>query len=295
MGAGGEDQESLTSAAEARDSKASGRILVFVPMYNCATQVQRVLGRIAAPSVASVIDGVLCIDNRSSDGTLEAARRAIERVPVAERIVMQNAENYGLGGSHKVAINEAREREYCYLVVLHGDDQGDIGDLVPLLEAGAHRQVDFLMGARFMRGSKLMGYSKLRVFANITFNLIFSVVCRRKLYDLGSGLNLFRVSAFDDDFHRQYADDLTFNYFLILGIAALGKRLVFFPLSWREEDQVSNARLFRMGLQLLRIVALRRFRPRLLLEGEHRQTPREAYSATTLSYFSAGGATDANA
>ena len=51
------------------------------------------------------------------------------------------------------------------------------------------------------------------------------------------------------------ADDLTFNYHLILRTARLSAvRIAFVPISWREEDQVSNAKLFSHGLTMLGIV-----------------------------------------
>ncbi|MFW5881014.1 MAG: glycosyltransferase family 2 protein [Roseicyclus sp.] len=257
-------------------------VLVFIPMYNCAAQIPRVLAQLADPRVAAWIDGVLCVDNRSTDGTAEAAAAGLASLPVAHRVLLRNDENYGLGGSHKVAIAFAEAHGYAHLVVLHGDDQGAILDLVPQLEAGHHDTTDFLMGARFMPGSRLSGYPALRTAANRVFNLIFSAVSGRRLFDLGSGLNLFRTAAFRDGFHLRFADDLTFNYYLILAVAARGHSLRFFPLTWREEDQVSNARLGRMGLQILSLLGRRVASGRRFLEGEHRALPRDAYPSTEL-------------
>ncbi|MCK7616077.1 glycosyltransferase family 2 protein [Roseibium sediminicola] len=260
-----------------------GRILVFIPAYNCEAQIPRVLRQLEAEDVRTVVEGVLCVDNRSTDGTREAAQAGLKQLDFADTALLHNDGNYGLGGSHKVAINFARDNGYDYLVVLHGDDQGSIADLVPHLKAGRHRDLDFLMGARFMSGSKLEGYSFVRTAANHAFNLIFSAISGQRLYDLGSGLNLFRVSAFEDGFHLKYADDLTFNYYLILGVVRKRARLGFFPLTWREDDQVSNAKLGRMGFQLLRIVGFRLFRPGAFFAADHRKTPRERYPSTRIA------------
>ncbi|CAN0600794.1 unnamed protein product, partial [Ectocarpus sp. 12 AP-2014] len=217
-------------------------ILVFVPMYNCENQITRVLKQLHNPEIAKWVDGVVCVDNRSTDGTREAAKEALKEVPLSTRVLLHNDDNYGLGGSHKVAIAFAQSEGYEHLIVLHGDDQGTITDMLPHLEQGAHDGADFLMGARFMKGSKLQGYSLLRTSANQAFNIIFSIISGKRLYDLGSGLNLFRISAFDDDFHKGFADNLTFNYYLILAVAAGDYALRFFPLTWSEDDQISNAK-----------------------------------------------------
>ncbi|MEM9349084.1 MAG: glycosyltransferase family 2 protein [Pseudomonadota bacterium] len=268
----------------------SERLLVFVPMYNCAPQIPRVLEQLADPQVAPWVDGVLCIDNGSRDGTVEAAEAALATVPAASRTLLRNDENYGLGGSHKVAIDFAEREGFETLVVLHGDDQGSIKDLIPHLENGAHKDVSFLMGARFMPGSRLQGYSALRTFANRAFNVIFSMLSGKRLYDLGSGLNLFRVSAFKDGFHRRFADNLTFNYYLILAIAGRKEPVRFFPLEWREDDQVSNAKLGRMGLQILSLLARYSRNRQRFFAAEHREAPRDAYPATVLARWETAGA-----
>jgi glycosyltransferase involved in cell wall biosynthesis len=258
------------------------RILVFVPMYNCAPQITRVIAQLAAPETRRLIDGVVCIDNRSSDGTAEAAEAALEGLDLPHRTLLRNCENYGLGGSHKVAIDFARTEGFDYLVVLHGDDQGSIADLVPHLRDGVHASTDFLLGARFMSGSRLEGYSRLRTVLNRVTNLIFSTILLRRIYDIGSGLNLFRVAAFENGFERRFADDLTFNLYLVFGIADQGLRMRFFPLTWREDDQVSNARLSRIARRVFRLLGLRILRPRSFAAGEHRDTPRDSYPSDVL-------------
>jgi dolichol-phosphate mannosyltransferase len=262
-------------------------ILVFVPMYNCALQIPRVIQQLTSPEVAEFIDGVVCVDNRSSDGTAEIAARCLEDLQLRTRVLLLNDENYGLGGSHKVAIEFARRERYEYLIVLHGDDQGSVSDMLEPLRNGLHQNSDFLLGARFMPGSKLEGYSFLRTVANHVFNVIFSAISRKKLYDLGSGLNLFRISAFDDGFHFRFADDLTFNYHLILAIAERDHSLLFFPLTWRDDDQISNAKLGRLGFQILGLLGSRIINKRHFLQAEHREEIRASYPSTELARWNA--------
>lgn len=261
------------------------RILVFIPMYNCAPQIPRVIAQFARPDVAKLIAGIVCVDNRSTDKTVESATFALEKVQVPSRCVLRNDDNYGLGGSHKVAIQYAHDHGFNHIVVLHGDDQGSIGDLVPLILSGRHRQADCLLGARFMRGSRLVGYSWLRTSANHVFNILFSAVAGRRLLDLGSGLNHFRTSMFDSGFHVKFADDLTFNYYLILAIAHYEFRSEFFPLTWREDDQISNAKLWRHGVQMLSLLARRLKDGKRFFAAEHRPVPRAAYPSTKVAEF----------
>jgi glycosyltransferase involved in cell wall biosynthesis len=225
-------------------------VLLFIPAYRCAEQVPRVIAQLDGP-VKDLLAEVIVVDNRSPDGTAEAAAAALAGIDGLRWTVLRNDANYGLGGSHKVAIEHGLARGHEWLLVLHGDDQADVADLEPLLRAGAQRELDALLGARFMRGARLLGYSRVRTLGNHAYNLLFSAAARRRMHDLGSGLNLFRLERFRGGEHRRFPDDLTFNYVLSLWMAQDGWRVRFVPISWREQDQRSNVRLVRQGVRTL--------------------------------------------
>jgi glycosyltransferase involved in cell wall biosynthesis len=233
----------------------TAKILVFIPAYRCASQITRVIDQFDDRAQAW-IDTVMVVDNQSPDGTLEAAiERGRTVLQKCNFIGWRNDDNYGLGGSHKAAFRFAIEQGFDYLVVLHGDDQASIRDLIPQLEAGAHLNVDCLLGARFMRGSQLKGYSWFRTFGNRVYNALFSAVAMRAIHDLGSGLNLYRLAAYREFYYKTFPDDLTFNYVMLLASYYRKQVVRFFPITWREDDQVSNVRLFRQAVKVLRLLA----------------------------------------
>lgn len=258
--------------------EAHERILVFIPAYRCAAQVVRVIDQFE-PRVQALVDTVMVVDNQSPDDTLQrAVERGQQRLDRCSFVAWRNDSNYGLGGSHKAAIRHAVENGFDYLVVLHGDDQADIRDIVPLLERGEHRDVDCLLGARFMKGSRLNGYSRFRTLGNRVYNGLFSGVVRRAIHDLGSGLNLYRVEALRDFYYKGFPDDLTFNYVMLLASYARGQRVAFFPITWREEDQVSNVRLFRQASQVLVLLASYARSPQRFLATDMRRKAFDRYT-----------------
>lgn len=231
------------------------KILVFIPAYRCETQICRVLKQFD-PHVQQWIDTVMVIDNQSPDQTLEVAIECGKvALPQCNFIAWRNEDNYGLGGSHKAAFRYGIEQGFDYIVVLHGDDQADIHDLIPQLEAGAHLEVDCLLGARFMRDSQLKGYSWFRTFGNRIYNGLFSLITRRVIHDLGSGLNLYRLGTYREFYFKTFPDDLTFNYVMLLASYYYRQKVRFFPISWREEDQRSNVKLFRQAFKVLGLLA----------------------------------------
>lgn len=247
------------------------RILLFVPAYRCAPQIARVIRQL--PAVADLVEEVVVIDNRSPDDTVERATAALRELEGVRWRVLRNDANVGLGGSHKVAIERGLSEGFDWLLVLHGDDQADVRDILPRLRANEHRDIDALLGARFQRGAELRGYSAVRTIGNRIYNALFSLAGRRRFHDLGSGLNLFRLTAFSDREHLRFADDLTFNYHLSLFMARRGWRIRFFPIIWREEDQRSNVKLVQQGLRTLGLLAAYVRSPERFLATDHRPAP----------------------
>lgn len=255
------------------------KILLFIPMYNCEKQITRVLEQLKS-EVSCFISEAIIVNNRSTDGGEEAVIKYLEeqRLPLKVKL-LRNDDNYGLGGSHKVAFQYAVENGFDYVIVLHGDDQGDIANLLPYLKNGKYKNYDCFLGARFMKGSKLKGYSKFRTFGNNVYDFLFSIACGYRIYDLGSGLNMYKTSILRDKFYIKYKDNLVFNYCMVMGSAFYKHKVCFFPIMWREDDQVSNVKMVNQAITVLQLLGDFMLNKRKFVEAEHRDKVIEEYSA----------------
>ncbi len=219
------------------------RILLFIPMYNCEKQIVRVLEQLNG-EISDYITETVIVNNQSTDGSERAAIQKLKETDFKFPVrVLKNRANYGLGGSHKVAFDYACRHRFDFIIVLHGDDQGNIRDLLPVLRQRVYAGYDCCLGARFMKGSVSDGYQKFRIFGNKVFNVLFSAVTGRKIYDLGAGLNLYSVETLKTGYYKNFPDNLTFNCYMLFAAASLHQTCYFFPITWREEDQISNVRL----------------------------------------------------
>lgn len=255
------------------------KILLFTPMYNCEKQIVRVLGQMTE-EVGSFIDEWIIVNNRSTDNGETAVKEYVEshKMPVKVSL-LRNDENYGLGGSHKVAFDYAKKNGFDYVIVLHGDDQGDISNILPFLKSGEYQNYDCFLGARFMKDSKLQGYSKFRTFGNIVYDWLFSIGCGYKVYDLGSGLNMYKASILEDNFYFKYKDNLIFNYCMVMGSAYYKHKVKFFPIIWREDDQVSNVKMVNQAITVLKLLWSYICNKKAFVEAEHRDKIVENYTA----------------
>ncbi len=223
------------------------RILVAIPAYNCEGQISRVLSGFDK-ALLERIDKVIVIDNGSKDGTVVAAEAATKKLGNPKVEVWQNKENYNLGGTHKVAFLTGEKLGMDYVAILHGDDQAKTEELNNLIDVAEKQpELGAILGCRFMKGSTVTGYSWQRIWGNRAINMLYSTVALRPSKDLGSGLNLFRLADLADHNYLGFGDTITFNIDLLLDYYKKKTRLKFVPISWREEDQVSNARNFKVG------------------------------------------------
>ena len=251
-------------------------ILLFIPGYNCEKQVIRVLNQIDK-EVSSYIKEIIFVNNRSTDNTEKAVLNYKSKSYVPKIRVLRNDDNYNLGGSHKVAFEYAMQHKYDYVIVLHGDDQGNIRDILPILKSKEYRNHDSTLGARFMKGSKLQNYSKFRTFGNRVYDTLFSLVTHKKIYDLGSGLNMYKVSSLKDRYYYKFPDRLTFNYCMILAAHYYKQDVYFFPISWRESDQASNVKLMNQAFNVLGILG-KYFMNHNFIKSELREKPINKYT-----------------
>lgn len=255
------------------------KILLFIPMYNCEKQITRVLGQLT-DEACSYLNEIIIINNRSTDNGEAVVREYLLTHKLSPKVsLLRNDDNYGLGGSHKVAFQYAIDNNFDYVILLHGDDQGDISNILPYLKNKEYEKYDCFLGARFMKGSQLQGYSKFRTFGNRVYDFLFSVGCGYKVYDLGSGLNMYRVSIFRDKFYLKYKDNLIFNYCMVMGSAYYKHKVKFFPIIWREDDQVSNVKMVNQAVTVLKLLGFYIFNKKKFVQSEHRDKIVEHYTA----------------
>lgn len=78
------------------------KILLFIPMYNCERQIIRVLEKIDN-EILNYVSKVLVVNNRSTDNGENEVINYCEKHTELPLTLLRNKENYGAGGSHKIA------------------------------------------------------------------------------------------------------------------------------------------------------------------------------------------------
>ncbi len=229
-------------------------IMVFIPMYNCEKQIARVLANFTE-DIQKLFCEIVVVDNGSKDRSLELAQEALGQLKYVKTTLLQNCDNYNLGGSHKVAFNYALDKAYSHVAVLHGDDQGSVLDYVEHIKSGEYKNYDQFLGARFHPVSKLVNYPFIRTWGNHALNFLCSLATGSLIMDMGAGLNLYSTEYLKSRFYLYFRNDLTYNVFMLFYGCFVKSKFKFFPLVWKEEDQISNAKVFQQGFRILGLIS----------------------------------------
>ena len=256
------------------------KILLFIPCYKCEREITKVLSSLG--DFKTYFNEIIVIDNISKDNTLNNAVNFAKDNPDMPLKVMQNEQNYNLGGSHKVAFEYAINNNFDYVIILHGDNQGNIADIKEILNSQTYKNYDCCLGARFMKGSNLINYSLFRIIGNIGFNILFSCCLFRKLYDLGGGLNIYSVNMLKNKYWFKFPDALTFNYLMTMALDYYKQNYMFFPLTWREDGQVSNVKVGSQAVDLLKKLFSFLVNKKKFILNEHRNNVINEYKSNII-------------
>ncbi len=128
-----------------RGDASRPRIDAVIPALNEAGSIAQVVGRLRNQQ-AALLESIFVVDNGSTDGTGDIARRAGAHVVREER--------RGYGYACKAGVLAAREADV--IVLLDGDAADDPDDLPRLLEPLLNGEADLVVGSRTL-GSREPG------------------------------------------------------------------------------------------------------------------------------------------
>ncbi|GAA4165540.1 glycosyltransferase family 2 protein [Gryllotalpicola daejeonensis] len=153
-----------------------------MPLYNEAS----VIGSVVA-AARETFPNVVCVDDGSSDGSAEAARRAGARV-------VRHPINLGQGAALQTGIDYALGDPNChYLVTFDADGQHRVEDALAMVKRLDTESYDVVLGSRFLDGrTEMSALRRIVLRAAVRFERYSTGVA---LTDAHNGLRAFTRSA----------------------------------------------------------------------------------------------------
>lgn len=155
---------------------------VVVPLYNEETVIAGVIA-----GLLPHFPNVVCIDDGSTDGSLDVARRAGAHI-------VEHPINLGQGAALQTGIDYALSQPGCeYIVTFDADGQHRVDDAVGMVAAARARGAAIVFGSRFLDDRTNPGWMKRVILKTAVWvtNMTTSV----KLTDAHNGLRVIRADA----------------------------------------------------------------------------------------------------
>lgn len=162
-----------------------GRVLVIIPTYNEAENVERIVGRVRA----SVPEAhVLVADDNSPDGTGELADKLAAEDPHVH--VMHRKGKEGLGAAYLAGFRWGIDSGYDVLVEMDADGSHQPEELDRLL--GALRGADLVLGSRWVPGGRVVNWPKSRLLLSRGGSTYSRLMLGVPIRDVTGGYRAFR-------------------------------------------------------------------------------------------------------
>ena len=208
-----------------------GRVLVIIPTYNEAENIEPIVGRVrsATPEV-----DILIADDNSPDGTGQIADRlatADDHVHVLHREGKQ-----GLGAAYLAGFAWGTEREYDVLVEMDADGSHQPEELPRLLHALA--DADLVLGSRWVPGGRVRNWPRSREILSRGGNTYTRLALGIPLRDVTGGYRAFRRSTLKGiDLHAVASQGYCFQVDLAWRALQRGFRVVEIPITFVERER----------------------------------------------------------
>lgn len=161
-------------------------VLVIIPAYNEADNIESVLDDLERPEIASIAD-ILVMNDASSDATNWI-------VKARGHEVVTHVFNLGYGSGLQLGYKYAIRRGYKYVIQMDADGQHDVCNIKTIYERLCTkdeedgRYPDIVLGARFMDESGDFPISAAKKLAFYLFRFMMRIASGRRITDPTTGL-----------------------------------------------------------------------------------------------------------
>ncbi|MDA8359543.1 MAG: polyprenol monophosphomannose synthase [Actinomycetota bacterium] len=216
------------------------RVLVIIPTYNEAENIERILERVQA---ALPDAGILVVDDGSPDGTADLVER--RRGDLFDLHVLRRSQKSGLGSAYRAGFAWALERGYDACVEMDADFSHD-PDALPGLVAPLHEGHEVVIGSRYVQGGSIPNWTWSRHLLSWGGNQYASFMLGLGVADSTAGFRVYAASVLRRlDLDRIKADGYGFQIEMTYEAKQAGASIVEVPIRFVDrvagESKMSSA------------------------------------------------------
>lgn len=230
--------------------ESSDKIAIYIPAYNAASTIPKVLERISA-RLKSTAAEIFIIDNASKDYTHLVAIGYQHLEGLHNLEIIRNPENYGYGGSQKIAYKRCIDRNYKYVAMLHGDAQYAPEYLDGLLDRLKSEKADMIFGSRMLGKPLAGGMPLIRFIGNRFLTWVQNRLLNTHLSEFHSGYRVFSVETLKKVPFEKLSSNYHFDTEIIVLFVNAGCKVIEAPIPTHYGDEKNYVNIWRYGTDVL--------------------------------------------
>ena len=198
---------------------------VIIPSFNEAYRLPVALEALRH-HVDSTTTEIIVVDDGSSDGTADVARRTGDWAK--HLVVISHDVNQGKGAAVRTGVAAARGDVIAFI---DADNATDLAALAPMI-AALGPNVGAVFGSRHAPGSTVTGAPVIRGLMGRVFNHVVQAAAGTTIRDTQCGAKVFRAPAARLAFASTAVDGFAFDVEILRRLVAMGFGIVEYPVTW---------------------------------------------------------------
>ena len=229
-------------------SREPGRVVMVLPTYNEAENLQWIVGRLRAaePDV-----DVLVVDDGSPDGTGALADALAEGDPAVH--VLHRPAKAGLGAAYLAGFRYALERDAEWVIVMDADFSHDPRHLPAMIAAA--QEADLVLGSRYVAGGEITNWPPLRRVLSRSGSLYARLMLGVKVRDLTTGFRCVGKRVLEEvEPSTLRSQGYVFNIELTYRALLAGFSVKEIPIRFQDRQEGESKMSLTIAIEALRLV-----------------------------------------
>jgi glycosyltransferase involved in cell wall biosynthesis len=220
------------------------KIFIVLPAYNAENTLEQTYREIPG----DIADGVLMVDDGSSDNTVALAHKLGIKTVAHDR-------NYGYGRNQKTCYKEALKNEADIIIMVHPDYQYTPKLVTALASMIAYDVYDVVLGSRIIGGKALEGgMPAYKYIANRFLTAFENILLGSKLSEFHTGYRAFSREVLETLPLNENSDDFVFDNEMLAQIIFFNYRIgeVSCPTSYfKDASSINFSRSVKYGIGVM--------------------------------------------
>jgi len=222
--------------------------LVVIPAYNAVSTITNVVDE----TLKTGFTNIIISDDCSQTDCVSLSQHLSDNV-----ILIKQSANLGYGGNQKFLYDYAIEKDFKYVIMIHGDLQYTPSLIPSMITMLSFAKYDFVFGSRILGGDCIKkGMPLSRFVTNRILTLFQNIMTGYKLSEYHSGLRAYNIETLKKIDYSTFSNNFLFDNQIILAIINEKMNIGEVSCTTRYDTNSSSISYFQSGIYALGVIKI---------------------------------------